>query len=1171
MEPLPEAATSKTIFVLSLELGVRNETVLAVMREMGLEADNLSISINPEIQESIVERMVEKGVIAARAADAAKRRQITEQPFADDEILAEALGASELGYSEARIPPQILQQTSIAEKPSLFQRLFGKKKEIAQSLKEYDVSEEELQNLFEESGESEAEPASMPVIEVEREDSILEETGDMETVQDTFEEEAFEEEAPELEEALSDLAEEMEEIDGSLTELEELEGEEELEAVEIEEEEEITELDDEELQALSSLEEEDLGVEELEIEDQEFDEELEIDGSLAEEALEASDEDLDPVLESRKLETEEPAPGFLGKYLKGFQFTQTELYTMMGGGAVITLFVLGVTFYWLWNISPKAQKGLWEQAEEYFKSAQEAQRLSEYDKSVQDWRRAAETYAKFYDKFSDHPLAGEAFHRTCRSYYNMAKDYEDSGRQEKSEEPYQKTAEYYQQFLTYLERMANRMVSDDPQNVAASFPDIDKQKEAMFRIAYAQRRLLQFDTSVEKLREFAGRFPDSEEAREALLDIGDTYRDWANVDKESESSHLKDAIDAYKDALDHMGETEREQRAKIYAGLGDIEYRNYEKADAAGDEQGKADAHLGDAIAYYELAETELRALDNLPIEEKKRVFKTLADFNLIRGWKASEEWEDMEKSAESFPAGSPLKQTLLDAIGRKRATIEGYLNKAGVLYDELLRDRDLLEPDMFQEIMYNKAYSLYILREFPQTITVGEELLDPSNNLDTKMAAKVYYLLGNAAWEEAASTGDYSKVKRYYRDALQLDPFYPAEEKGKISHLAEIRLTNSYFLLDKKYEEAIARFQRAVENYPETGYSYLTLCYYGKALEDYGDELVSQAEEKERQAKELGGDAQLEAEAGQLRQKARDQFQKAKDAYSRAINSRENSIHRDTINETYLIRVTFNRGHSAYKAGLLEESAQFFNSALEQFNDHRVAKPYIPPAIERLGDIYVRLADYGKAISYYKTYLNNAFEDRNNRVTMKLGDAYLKQLSYDKARRVYQGIFENDPPPTLREIRRRQSQGLPLERTIGFDALRKIAESYYQEAYSYFDNERIKKLNQALETYQKLASLYPWDDENTTIPSDTKAQRTIGDIQYELENYQEAIDQYEAFLKNVPQYPRKGNLMMKIGKSYLELGKFDEAVTSFSNISESDLDNAVQYADSLIWLGRAL
>ncbi len=142
MEPLPEAATSKTIFVLSLELGVRNETVLAVMREMGLEADNLSISIDPEIQESIVERMVEKGVIAARAADAAKRRQITEQPFADDEILAEALGASELGYSEARIPPQILQQTSIAEKPSLFQRLFGKKKEIAQSLKEYDVSEE---------------------------------------------------------------------------------------------------------------------------------------------------------------------------------------------------------------------------------------------------------------------------------------------------------------------------------------------------------------------------------------------------------------------------------------------------------------------------------------------------------------------------------------------------------------------------------------------------------------------------------------------------------------------------------------------------------------------------------------------------------------------------------------------------------------------------------------------------------------------------------------------------------------------------------------------------------------------------------------------------------------------------------------------------------------------
>ncbi|MDX9753126.1 MAG: tetratricopeptide repeat protein, partial [bacterium] len=542
----------------------------------------------------------------------------------------------------------------------------------------------------------------------------------------------------------------------------------------------------------------------------------------------------------------------------------------------------------------------------------------------------------------------------------------------------------------------------------------------------------------------------------------------------------------------------------------------------------------------------------------------------------------ESEEAAEPYPDGVEYKQTLTDAAKKAEASTRDTIAKAQALYKDIVAHPDVLEDTQHQDVLYNNAETHFILRDYPATIAAGETLLNATLTPNPPIQAKTNYLMGHAAWKIASDTGDgnYTQVKEFYRNALDLDPFYG--EKGNISHLAEIRLINAYFFVDQKYDEAIRRFEEAVKRYPESDYTYLTYFWYGQACEKYGDELLAQFKTQENSANTSPQDQAT------LREKAKNLFSTAVIQYRNAIDSRDRSKYKDSQNEEYLIQIMFNRGHCAFKAGSYKEAQQYLSEALEKYRDNRVAQPHIPQAMETLGDIHVLLANYGDAIRIYREYLSNSFDDTNARVSMKLAEAYLNRYSYDQAREWYSRIAGEYPPPNEKAVERALRTNRPIEQGPGFEAMKRLADSYYREASSYSGEDRVAKLNLALDAYKNLIKSYPLNAENRSIPSDPDAQREIGNLYYELgslslpvPNYQEAVNNYQAFLASNTNYPRKGMIYYRIGQALLQLQRtdpqaqqnityIDDAITALSNITETSMDNPTQFAQALILLGQA-
>ncbi|MBD3266406.1 hypothetical protein GF373_07025, partial [bacterium] len=140
--------TPKTVLDLALELGVRTDTVIQAMQRLGLETIQPTEQLDAGLEQSLVNQLVEDGLVSSSLQKGKGRRKRTEEPLVNDDIVTEALGASEGGFNESKIPRQITFESSFAEKPSLFQRFFGKKQNLVDSLKEQNLSADEINNLF---------------------------------------------------------------------------------------------------------------------------------------------------------------------------------------------------------------------------------------------------------------------------------------------------------------------------------------------------------------------------------------------------------------------------------------------------------------------------------------------------------------------------------------------------------------------------------------------------------------------------------------------------------------------------------------------------------------------------------------------------------------------------------------------------------------------------------------------------------------------------------------------------------------------------------------------------------------------------------------------------------------------------------------------------------------
>ena len=117
-----QALGENTVLDLALRLGVRTQVVLDTLNSLGLEIDDPTAPLDPQIEETVVDRMVESGLVAKRVLKRARKRRRVQEPIADDMILKEALGASQVGYSDEAIPRQVSHLVA-EEKPSLLERV----------------------------------------------------------------------------------------------------------------------------------------------------------------------------------------------------------------------------------------------------------------------------------------------------------------------------------------------------------------------------------------------------------------------------------------------------------------------------------------------------------------------------------------------------------------------------------------------------------------------------------------------------------------------------------------------------------------------------------------------------------------------------------------------------------------------------------------------------------------------------------------------------------------------------------------------------------------------------------------------------------------------------------------------------------------------------------------
>ncbi len=136
----------KTVLDLARELGIRTETVIHALQRLGVP-ESLQ-EINPALEQQLIEQMAADGAISAALSRGTKRRPAKDRVLANDEILLEALGAGEIGFSREEIPPAVRRLLDSLPKPSRFRRWWGRSHPLTTALVQNPLSPEEVEALF---------------------------------------------------------------------------------------------------------------------------------------------------------------------------------------------------------------------------------------------------------------------------------------------------------------------------------------------------------------------------------------------------------------------------------------------------------------------------------------------------------------------------------------------------------------------------------------------------------------------------------------------------------------------------------------------------------------------------------------------------------------------------------------------------------------------------------------------------------------------------------------------------------------------------------------------------------------------------------------------------------------------------------------------------------------
>ncbi len=213
------------------------------------------------------------------------------------------------------------------------------------------------------------------------------------------------------------------------------------------------------------------------------------------------------------------------------------------------------------------------------------------------------------------------------------------------------------------------------------------------------------------------------------------------------------------------------------------------------------------------------------------------------------------------------------------------------------------------------------------------------------------------------------------------------------------------------------------------------------------------------------------------------------------------------------------------YSVRNLELSSGLISKLREDYPDNEFAKT----GLYELADAYDNFSSYkSKAIELYREFVNTYGEDDlelSPASLIAIGKIYYDRGDYDKTIEVYREFSKEYP--AYKEWKRIQEEIISVK---------------YTKAYNSYT---AKEFDNALNLFQNFMTEYPIDNRNPEI------MYIIGDIYYQQEKWQEAIDKWKLVVSKYPNKTPSAKAQYYIGTILEEkLYKLEEAKEAYEKVS---------------------
>lgn len=177
-------------------------------------------------------------------------------------------------------------------------------------------------------------------------------------------------------------------------------------------------------------------------------------------------------------------------------------------------------------------------------------------------------------------------------------------------------------------------------------------------------------------------------------------------------------------------------------------------------------------------------------------------------------------------------------------------------------------------------------------------------------------------------------------------------------------------------------------------------------------------------------------------------------------------------------------------------------------------------------------IKSYEKAMEMYET------AELNRRAELRIADAHFAAEDYTEAAAGYEDFLKRHP-------------GTAQSSRVMFQ----LGESYFNQILA-IDRDQTATRN-ALVTYESLQKLYPNAPESATAPERIQSCRNhlaanelyIGYFYYKTHEAQAAIGRFSELLENYPDTPDKDRIYYYLGRTFLDNGHPNLAVTTFEKL----------------------